>query len=156
MWDRLVKIDLFNIKLYILRNILTVTKYVTKYMTKYIDVTKYVTKYIDILPITLENLTKIFLRFMTLWWFLQTVTNMPVELGTNWGGWTLVQPTPENFAQPALRAYFAFIFSKNRHEIINGIGLIQKFIRINSKPSTVKPVCNDHISNKIYYLWFIQ
>ena len=21
---------------------------------------------------------------------------------------------------------------------------------------TVKPVCNDHLSNKIYYLWFIQ
>ena len=22
--------------------------------------------------------------------------------------------------------------------------------------STVKPVCNDHLYNKIYYLWFIQ
>ena len=21
---------------------------------------------------------------------------------------------------------------------------------------TVKPVCNDHLSNKSYYLWFIQ
>ena len=21
---------------------------------------------------------------------------------------------------------------------------------------TVKPVCNDHLYNKIYYLWFIQ
>ena len=21
---------------------------------------------------------------------------------------------------------------------------------------TVKPVCNDHLSNKIFYLWFIQ
>ena len=21
---------------------------------------------------------------------------------------------------------------------------------------TVKPVCNDHLSNKIYYMWFIQ
>ena len=24
------------------------------------------------------------------------------------------------------------------------------------KRSTVKPVCNDHLCNKIYYLWFIQ
>ena len=23
-------------------------------------------------------------------------------------------------------------------------------------PNTVKPVCNDHLYNKIYYLWFIQ
>ena len=23
-------------------------------------------------------------------------------------------------------------------------------------PDTVKPVCNDHLYNKIYYLWFIQ
>ena len=22
--------------------------------------------------------------------------------------------------------------------------------------NTVKPVCNDHLYNKIYYLWFIQ
>ena len=22
--------------------------------------------------------------------------------------------------------------------------------------TTVKPVCNDHLYNKIYYLWFIQ
>ena len=25
-----------------------------------------------------------------------------------------------------------------------------------SIPDTVKPVCNDHIFNKIYYLWFIR
>ena len=25
-----------------------------------------------------------------------------------------------------------------------------------SKTYTVKPVCNDHIYDKIYYLWFIQ
>ena len=24
------------------------------------------------------------------------------------------------------------------------------------KRVTVKPVCNDHLYNKIYYLWFIQ
>ena len=23
-------------------------------------------------------------------------------------------------------------------------------------PNTVKPVCNDHLYNKIYYLWSIQ
>ena len=23
-------------------------------------------------------------------------------------------------------------------------------------PNTVKPVCNDHLYNKIHYLWFIQ
>ena len=28
-------------------------------------------------------------------------------------------------------------------------------VYINNK-NTVKPVCNDHLSNKIYYLWFIQ
>ena len=25
-----------------------------------------------------------------------------------------------------------------------------------STGNTVKPVCNDHLYNKIYYLWFIQ
>ena len=25
-----------------------------------------------------------------------------------------------------------------------------------SSTITVKPVCNDHLYNKIYYLWFIQ
>ena len=25
-----------------------------------------------------------------------------------------------------------------------------------SQTDTVKPVCNDHLYNKIYYLWFIQ
>ena len=24
------------------------------------------------------------------------------------------------------------------------------------QPYTVKPVCNDHLYNKMYYLWFIQ
>ena len=25
-----------------------------------------------------------------------------------------------------------------------------------SQSGTVKPVCNDHLSNKIYYMWFIH
>ena len=37
---------------------------------------------------------------------------------------------------------------------------IWKWIQTMSKSmnhwTTVKPVCNDHLSNKIYYLWFIQ
>ena len=28
--------------------------------------------------------------------------------------------------------------------------------RLKSNQSTVKPVCNDHLYNKIYFLWFIQ
>ena len=27
---------------------------------------------------------------------------------------------------------------------------------LQQKPITMKPVCNDHLYNKIYYLWFIQ
>ena len=29
-------------------------------------------------------------------------------------------------------------------------------IWVHTLESTVKPVCNDHLYNKIYYLWFIQ
>ena len=40
------------------------------------------------------------------------------------------------------------------------ISRLQVFTRLGGKTSciqcTVKPVCNDHLSNKIYYLWFIQ
>ena len=33
-----------------------------------------------------------------------------------------------------------------------GVGVNTIFIIID----TVKPVCNDHLDDKIYYLWFIQ
>ena len=31
-----------------------------------------------------------------------------------------------------------------------------KYVSIRGIFFTVKPVCNDHLCNKIYYLWFIQ
>ena len=33
-----------------------------------------------------------------------------------------------------------------------GVGVNTIFIIVD----TVQPVCNDHLDNKIYYLWFIQ
>ena len=34
--------------------------------------------------------------------------------------------------------------------------IIQDFDGVDSEPNTVKPVYNDHLYDKIYYMWFIQ
>ena len=41
---------------------------------------------------------------------------------------------------------------------VDGITIIAtEYAIVNGqKAYTVKPVCNDHLYNKIYYLWFIQ
>ena len=33
---------------------------------------------------------------------------------------------------------------------------VQLLVHVGIRIDTVKPVCNDHLFNKIYYLWFIQ
>ena len=35
-------------------------------------------------------------------------------------------------------------------------GYVVSELHVPGFPSTVKPVCNDHLYDKIYYLWFIQ
>ena len=47
--------------------------------------------------------------------------------------------------------YISLIFSQTIYSSRN-----LKLLAVWNDVTTVKPVCNDHLSNKIYYLWFIQ
>ena len=56
---------------------------------------------------------------------------------------------------------YTFLYTRGSYDacVVNVFRYVE-FIRLTVfvlfKPATVKPVCNDHFYNKIYYLWFIQ
>ena len=49
-----------------------------------------------------------------------------------------------------------YVFSASSHNTLLFIYYVGSVPMIVLKSYTVKPVCNDHIYHKMYYLWFIQ
>ena len=54
------------------------------------------------------------------------------------------------------QAAFCFSADTNVIQIIHQLDSIYNNVNHFLDMNTVKPVCNDHLYNKIYYLWFIQ
>ena len=49
-----------------------------------------------------------------------------------------------------------FVQKKKKNDISIALLSVPAHVILGMTTDTVKPVCDDHIYNKIYYLWFIQ
>ena len=49
-----------------------------------------------------------------------------------------------------------FVQKKKKNDISIALLSVPAHVILGMTADTVKPVCDDHIYNKIYYLWFIQ
>ena len=95
----------------------------------------------NILSIILGNFIKIFLRFMTMCWFWQKVTNLLVKLATQWGRLNTFPTCPRKFRPTCPHAYFMSTRSKNKHENTHGPGIGHvacfRMYRIDDNPSII-------------------